>query len=57
MNAPEGSPEAKYTKHFVRARSAVERCIGVLKGRWRCLRKERALHYRPEFAGISNNII
>lgn len=57
MNALEGLPEAKYTKHFVQARSAVERCIGVLKGRWRCLKKERVLHYRPEFAGISNNII
>jgi len=22
-----------------------------LKGRWRCLRKERALHYTPAFAG------
>ncbi|XP_036145512.1 putative nuclease HARBI1 [Monomorium pharaonis] len=50
LNAPEGSPEAKYTQHFVKARCAVERCIRVLKGRWRCLRKERALHYQPEIA-------
>lgn len=54
LNAPIGSPEFRYTEHFTRARSSVERCIGILKGRWRCLRKERALHYQPEFAGISS---
>ncbi|XP_039302948.1 putative nuclease HARBI1 [Solenopsis invicta] len=42
LNAPINSPEYRYTEHFTRARSSVERCIGVLKGRWRCLRKERA---------------
>jgi len=52
MNALAGTPEAKYTEHIVKARSAEERCIGILKGRWRYLRKERALHYQPEFAGI-----
>jgi len=51
LNKPEGTPSAKYTQHHVRARSSVERCIGVLKGRWRCLRKETALHYTPEVAG------
>ncbi|XP_029158558.1 putative nuclease HARBI1 [Nylanderia fulva] len=50
LNVPEGTPAARYTQHHVRARSCVERCIGVLKGRWRCLRKERALHYEPEVA-------
>lgn len=52
INPPAGSPEARYTEHIIQARSAVERCIGILKGRWRCLRKERALHYKPEFAGM-----
>jgi len=52
INVPAGTPEAKYTEHIVKARSVVERCIGILKGRWRCLRKERTLHYQPEFAGI-----
>lgn len=51
LHEPEGIPSARYTQHHVRARSSVERCIGVLKGRWRCLRKERALHYTPEVAG------
>ncbi|XP_018376734.1 PREDICTED: putative nuclease HARBI1, partial [Trachymyrmex cornetzi] len=50
INAPLGSPEFRYTEHFTKARSSAERGIGVLKGQWRCLRKERALHYQPEFA-------
>lgn len=28
-------------------RNVVERCIGVIKGRFRCLHKHRALHYKP----------
>jgi len=40
-----------YTDAHVRARCSVERTIGLLKGRWRCLRKEKGLHYSPEFAG------
>lgn len=51
VNAPEGTPSARYTQHHVQARSSVERCIGVLKRRWRCLRKERALHYSTQVAG------
>lgn len=54
LNQPPRSPGALYTDCHVRARCSIERTIGVLKGRWRCLRKERALHYTPEFAG--NNI-
>lgn len=51
LNQPPRSPGALYTDAHVRARCSVERTIGVLKGRWRCLRKERGLHYSPEFAG------
>lgn len=51
LNQPPRSPGALYTDCHVRARYSVERTIGVLKGRWRYLRKERALHYTPEFAG------
>lgn len=54
LNQVEGSPGAKYTNHHVQTRIAIERCFGVLKGRWRCLRKERALHYTPQFAGTYN---
>lgn len=53
LHQPEGTPGARYTEHHIQARVSVERCFGVLKGRWRCLRKERALHYAPEFAGNS----
>ncbi|XP_070154063.1 putative nuclease HARBI1 [Polyergus mexicanus] len=35
LHEPEGIPSARYTQHYVRARSSVERCIGVLKRRWR----------------------
>lgn len=51
LNQLPESPSAAYTDAHIKARCSVERTIGVLKGRWRCLRKERALHYIPEFAG------
>ncbi|XP_012285523.1 putative nuclease HARBI1 isoform X2 [Orussus abietinus] len=55
LDQQEGTPGAKYTNHHIRACEAVKRCLGVLKGRWRCLRKERALHYQPEFAALIVN--
>ncbi|CAL1687569.1 unnamed protein product [Lasius platythorax] len=55
LNQPEGSPSARYTNAHATARSSVERTIGVLKGRWRCLRKERGLHYSPEFSAFIVN--
>lgn len=51
-NAPEGSPASRYNTAHARARSCVERCIGVLKTRFRCLLKDRVLHYSPEKAGL-----
>jgi len=51
LNQPSRSPSALYTDAHVRARCSVERIIGIFKGRWRCLCKERGLHYSPEFAG------
>ncbi|XP_019697209.1 uncharacterized protein LOC105183593 isoform X3 [Harpegnathos saltator] len=50
LNQVPGSPGALYTDCHIRARFSVERAIGVLKGRWRYLRKERALNYVPKFA-------
>ncbi|XP_071570014.1 putative nuclease HARBI1 [Temnothorax nylanderi] len=55
LNQIPGSPSAAYINAHVKARCSVERCIGVLKGRWRCLRKVRALHYKPEFAALIVN--
>ncbi|KAK3907773.1 Putative nuclease [Frankliniella fusca] len=50
-HAAPGSPEFDYTDLHCSACNCVERCIGVLKARWRCLCSERALTYRPTFAG------
>lgn len=38
-------------------RSSVERCIGHLRARFRCVNKHRVLHYAPEKAGrIINSV-
>lgn len=52
--APE-SPEAHYTALHVQARNTVERTIGLLKARFRCLLVHRVLHYAPEVAGTIVN--
>ncbi|KAK3930991.1 Putative nuclease [Frankliniella fusca] len=48
-DAPRGSPEYNYTKVHCQCRNPVERCIGVLKSRWRCL--FLPIHYSPEKCG------
>ncbi|KAI5633302.1 DDE superfamily endonuclease domain-containing protein [Phthorimaea operculella] len=55
LNAVPGSPEAYYTNLHVSARSMVERCIGVLKARFRCLLVDRKLHYTPTMAAKITN--
>ncbi|XP_045767780.1 putative nuclease HARBI1 [Maniola jurtina] len=45
------SPESNYTDNHTSTRNTVERCIGVLKARWRCLLAHRTLHYDPIKAG------
>ncbi|KAF9412246.1 hypothetical protein HW555_009189 [Spodoptera exigua] len=50
VDAPAGSPEEYYTKLHCSARNTVERTIGVLKNRWRCLLGHRVLHYHPDVA-------
>ncbi|RVE47351.1 hypothetical protein evm_007950 [Chilo suppressalis] len=47
VGAAEGSPEEYYTKLHCSARNVVERTIGILKNRWRCLcttRLQETLH-------------
>ena len=39
-----------------KARNCVERCIGVLKGRFRILGKDRILRYTPQRAGLIINV-
>ncbi|KAM3966291.1 putative nuclease HARBI1 [Aphomia sociella] len=47
-DAVEGSPEAKYTSIHGRTKVTIENTFGRLKNRWRCLCKDRTLHYKPE---------
>ncbi|CAK1597621.1 unnamed protein product [Parnassius mnemosyne] len=50
LNAPHGSREELYTTRHVQARTCIERCFGLLKTRWRCLLRDRVLHYHPNVA-------
>ncbi|KAJ8980475.1 hypothetical protein NQ317_013228 [Molorchus minor] len=44
------TPEYQYNQTHKSTRCLIERCNGVLKMRFRCLLKHRALHYAPEVA-------
>ncbi|XP_049269975.1 putative nuclease HARBI1 [Rhipicephalus sanguineus] len=44
-----GSPAARFNRAHSSLRCVVERCIGVLKARFRCLQRYRALYYGPLF--------
>ncbi|XP_052130884.1 putative nuclease HARBI1 [Frankliniella occidentalis] len=46
INASPGTPEFIYTQVHCRARNVVERCIGVLKSRWRLLCSDRCINYK-----------
>lgn len=48
-NALPNTPEYRYTQAQIRARNSIERCIGLLKGRFLCLSK--ILRYSPEKVG------
>jgi hypothetical protein len=49
------SPEERFNTKFTTVRATVERCIGVLKMRFRCLLKHRVLHYAPKKASLIIN--
>ncbi|CAK1601333.1 unnamed protein product [Parnassius mnemosyne] len=51
LNADMNSAEEYYNKLHCSARNTVERTIGRLKNRWRCLLGHRVLHYHPNRAG------
>ncbi|KAG8229167.1 hypothetical protein J437_LFUL009884 [Ladona fulva] len=51
---PHDTPEGRFNDSQSQTRSCVERCIGVWKARFRCLRKDRVLHYTPERAVLHN---
>ncbi|XP_015119302.1 putative nuclease HARBI1 [Diachasma alloeum] len=48
VDAAEGTPEYRYTRRHTHTRCAIERVFGMLKGRFRCLHKDRVLLYEPE---------
>ncbi|RVE41269.1 hypothetical protein evm_014081 [Chilo suppressalis] len=55
LDAEPNSPEAYYTECHVQTRNVIERTIGVLKARFRCLLVHRTLHYQPQMAGFFTN--
>jgi len=46
-----GTQEEYFNRRRSTTRSTVERCIGVMKKRYRCLLRYRTLEYTPEKAG------
>uniref|UniRef100_A0A224YV14 Nuclease HARBI1 n=1 Tax=Rhipicephalus zambeziensis TaxID=60191 RepID=A0A224YV14_9ACAR len=47
---PEHTAEGRFNAEHITVRSIVERCIGMLKIRFRCLQRYRTLHHEPERA-------
>ncbi|XP_070384620.1 putative nuclease HARBI1 [Dermacentor albipictus] len=47
---PIHTAEGRYNTAHAAMRSVVERCIGLLKSRFRCFQRYRALHYKPDRA-------
>lgn len=52
---PENTREQIYNKKITKVRNCIERTNGVLKSLFRCLRKDRVLHYQPEAASFIIN--
>lgn len=48
---PQNAAEERYNAAHQKTRHTVERCIGVLKSRFRCLCRQRVLMYSPQKAG------
>ncbi|KAH7937405.1 hypothetical protein HPB49_011750 [Dermacentor silvarum] len=49
---PTQTAEGKYNTAHSAMRSVVERCIGLLMNRFRCLQRYRTLLYEPERAAV-----
>ncbi|KAE8739590.1 hypothetical protein FOCC_FOCC014905 [Frankliniella occidentalis] len=56
LHAEPGTPQFRYTQLHCRSRNVVERCIGILKARWRLLSCDRCINYRnATYAGMMVN--
>ncbi|XP_058985683.1 putative nuclease HARBI1 [Musca domestica] len=55
-SSQEGSAEAVFNNKHAKARNIIERTIGVLKNRFRCLLGARQLHYKREKATKIANV-
>lgn len=52
MDAEKGTLKDIYNQRHKSTRSLIERCNGVLKLRFRCLRKHQVQHYKPTRCSI-----
>lgn len=48
LEVHQDSAQASYNSKHMAARLGIENTFGRLKNRWRCLCKDRVLHYKPE---------
>ncbi|XP_061497331.1 putative nuclease HARBI1 [Anopheles gambiae] len=55
-NPAPGSPDADYNTKHSQGREIVERTIGMIKNRFRCILGARQLHYTPEKATQITNV-
>ncbi|XP_055905488.1 putative nuclease HARBI1 [Eupeodes corollae] len=55
-NTESGSLESAFNKKHAQGRNIIERTIGVLKNRFRCLLTARQLHYSPKKARQITNV-